>query len=277
MKLARIIERVTLTPWVITPAGYQSIIAVLESKLAGAKLDTGSLKDFDNPGLDYVVDRNGIAQIMLSGIFAQRISMMEKVCGGADYLDIEGVTNAAIEDGARGLLYHFDSPGGTSAGCPEAANVIAGVDIPKVAFTDSVMCSGAYWLASSCDYLVATESAAVGSIGCIVPWVDQSKRFEAAGLSFEPIVSEDSELKDAFYGPSLTKEQRAHFQESVNQIGAAFKSHVSQFRNLNYGDLQAGAYSGAKAKSSHLVDKVGNYADAYGKLLRLVDKANSTK
>lgn len=277
MKLARIVQRVSSTPWLITPAGFAAVRQVLDSKLAGAKFEGGSIKEFDGDGAPYVIDRNGIAQIMVSGVLGQRLSMVEKICGGADYLDIESATNEAIDEGARGILYQFDSPGGMSTGCPETAALIAGVELPKVGFSDSMMCSAAYFLGSGCDYLVSTESAEVGSIGVIIPWVDQSRAWEMAGLKSDPIVSDGDTLKSSFYGPTLTTEQRAHFQQAVDDLGAMFRGHVSTFRTLDYDTLKAGAYNGARALDLNLVDKVGNYADAYAKLLRLVDKNENSK
>jgi ClpP class serine protease len=278
MKLARIVQRVTSTPWLITPAGFAAVKQVLDSKLAGANLAGGSIKEYgDDEDADYLIDRNGIAQIMVSGVLGQRLSWLEKTCGGADYLDIESATNEAIEEGARGILYQFDSPGGMSTGCPETAAVIAGVEIPKVGFSDSMMCSAAYYLGSGCDYLVATESAEVGSIGVIIPWVDSTRAWEMAGLKADPIVSDGDTLKSSFYGPTLTSEQRAHFQQAVDDLGAMFRGHVSEYRNLDFDTLKAGAYGGARALDLNLVDKLGGYADAYAKLLRLVDKAQNSK
>jgi ClpP class serine protease len=128
------------------------------------------------------------------------------------------------------------------------------------------MCSAAYFMASSSDLIVATPTAQVGSIGCIIPWVDESQAWAAAGIKSDPIVSQGSDLKSAFGGPSLTPEQRQHAQDRVDQMMAGFTSHDSAFRSLDYAKLNGGAYFGQSALDSNLVDQIGSYADAYNAL-----------
>jgi ClpP class serine protease len=271
MRFARIIERVTTQPWMATPGAYKAIVRVLESKLNGERLDFDPDADGDDDNPDYPVapmlDQNGIASVMISGIMANRIGMLEKMCGGCDYQDLQSLVSQCEEAGAKGFLFQYDSPGGQASGCPEMASFLADIDVPKIAYTDSLMCSAAYFMGSSCDQIFASPTAEVGSIGCIIPWVDESQLWAAAGIKSDPIVSQDSSLKSAFYGPSLTPEQRQHAQDGVDAMMSMFTSHVSMFRDLDYTALQGGAYFGAQALQLGLVDQVGTYADAYNELL----------
>jgi capsid assembly protease len=269
MKLTRIIERVTARPWLITSGGYDAIEKLITSKLSG------SIPDFTpatahEAGFGYVVDRSGIACTPVFGTLANRIGMIEKICGGCDYQDLENAINGALDDGAKGFMFHFDSPGGECNGCGEIASVIAGLDVPKVAFTDSMCCSAAYYMASGCDYIVATPSASVGSIGCIIPWVDKSQAWASLGLKFDPITGEEDTLKSTGHGPSLTNEQRQYLQDSVDAAISDFRNHVSSFRDVDFDALKGGAYEGQKAIDFNLVDKIGTYADAYELLISMV-------
>jgi ClpP class serine protease len=148
-KLLRTIEKVTLKPWVITPAGYAAVKQLIDSKLAGAQVDV-SRQDFQGAETGYTIDRKSIAQITVSGTLGQRLTWLEKFCGGCDYLDIAATVQEAIDDGADGILFVFDSPGGMAIGCDECAQVIADLPVPTVGFTDSLMCSGAYYLVLLC-------------------------------------------------------------------------------------------------------------------------------
>src|SRR5262252_110446 len=186
-KFARTLEKIWLHPWLITPSGYEAVLRLIDSKLAQENLSvvTQMPPNREEPILES--DRyDKIAQITVSGILGQRLSLLENLCGGCDYLDIASAIDDALAAGAEGILFIIDSPGGMATGCPECAARIAELDIPTVAFTDSIMASGAYYLASGCDYLMASQSADVGSIGVIIPWVDKSKLWDKAGLSFEP-------------------------------------------------------------------------------------------
>jgi len=276
MKLARTLEKVTMHPWLITPGGYAAVMRLIDSKLARENLSVvaeippakETKKTPDSPF-------EHIAQITISGILGQRLSWLENLCGGCDYLDISSAIDDALSADAQGILFIFDSPGGMATGCPECAAKIAAIDLPKVAFTDSLMCSGAYYLAAGCDYLVAAPSADVGSIGVIIPWVDQQKLWDKAGLKFEPIYSEGDDLKPTMYGPSLTDEQRAYLQQNVNDIAEAFQSHVGNYRQLDFSQLKAGAYSGQRALGLNLIDRIGLLQDAYDELSKRISKTQA--
>lgn len=274
MKLARTLEKVFNSPWVITPGGFRAVKTLLESKLAGAQVDVTSEK-INGTETELVIDRKNIAAITISGTLGQRLSWLEVVCGGCDYLDIQRAVYEATEEGADGFLFTFDSPGGMAIGCQECADVIAAIKVPKVAFCDSLMCSGAYWLCSSCNWIVATPSAYAGSIGVIIPWIDQSKLWDEIGLKYDPISSPGDTLKSTMGGPELTDEQRAYLQEDVNQTAATFRGFVSHYRDLDFAELRAGAYSGEKALEFNLIDQIGTYADAYNQLLSRIQKAAS--
>ena len=272
MKLLRTIEKVLHNPWVITPAGFAAVKQLIDSKLAGGQVDV-SQEDFKGTNTEFAIDRKSISSVTISGTLGQRLSWLEVVCGGCDYLDITNAVNESLADGADGFLFTFDSPGGMAIGCGECAEVIASIQVPKVAFTDSLMCSGAYWLAAGCDWIVGSPSADVGSIGVIIPWIDQSKLWDELGLKFEPITSKGDSLKSTMYGPELTDEQKAYLQEDVDQTSAAFRGHVSKNRDLDFTALRAGAYSGARALELNLIDQIGSQADAYNELLKRVQKA----
>jgi len=275
MKLARTLEKVWMHPWLITPGGYASVMRLIESKLNGEQTsviaEIPESKKSESPNALV----NGIVQITISGILGQRLSFLERICGGCDYMDIAEAIDEAFNSEAQGLLFIFDSPGGMAIGCPECAARIASIDIPTVAFSDSLMTSGAYYLASGCDYIMATPSANVGSIGVIIPWIDKEKMFDKAGLKFDPIYSKGDDLKTTMYGPSLTDEQRDYLQESVDQVAKDFQDHVSTYRSLDFSQLKAGAYAGQKALSLNLIDRIGSLQDAQNELSRRIQKTQT--
>src|SRR4051812_37579568 len=121
MKLSRIIEKVVLTPWMITPGGYAAVKQLIDAKLNGASLDMGD-SDMEGTDMNYGVDANGVAAVEIFGTLGKRLSFLEKICGGTDYDDVETAINECLDMGAKGFLFHFDSPGGMCTGCPELAD-----------------------------------------------------------------------------------------------------------------------------------------------------------
>jgi len=275
-RFSRIIERVQYEPWLITPAGHAAIRQLLESKLAGDVPPSFWQQQQGSEGAPpaaggRTIDRAGLAHLPVSGVLGNRLSWLEKICGGADYQDIGTALEAAVDDGARGILLHLDSPGGMANGAGETAELIASAGVPVIAYTDTIMCSAAYYLAASAQRILAAPSAAVGSIGVMLPWVDQGRLWAQEGLEFAPILSQDSELKSAGAGPSLSPAQRRHLQAQADALYADFTGFVSRYRQIDFAGLAGGAYFGQAARAANLVDGLGTYGDAYQALLGLVD------
>jgi protease-4 len=163
-------------------------------------------------------------------------------------------------------MFDIDSPGGTVSGNAELVDMVQSIPVPTMAFTDSRMCSAAYNIAASCKYIVATKSAMVGSIGCIIPWVDKSQMWSDAGMKFDPITNKDADLKSAMHGPSLTDAQREYLQSFVEEAFSQFKGNVLRNRYVHSGAMRGQAFMGTQAVKNNLIDAVGDKDEAYSKL-----------
>lgn len=311
MKFAHIIEKVFHTPWIITAGGYKAIRTLVESKLASnvesvpyhtwaenplaltrvktdpvpqitnssyVKVDPVALDlpNLQGTDIEWKVDSNGIAQIPIRGVLGQRLSSIEKICGGTDYMDIQQATKQALDRGARGMLFNIDSSGGMVRGCSDLAQHIKGLPVPTMAYTDTRCNSAAYWLASACNQVMASNSSDVGSIGVILPWVDMTKVWEVGGLKYDPFVNEGADLKGAGAGPSLTDTQKKHLQEAVDHVGKNFQQFISTSRKVDPSVFRAGTYFGDQAQEVGLIDGVGSYDDAYNALLTRVKNGDRT-
>src|SRR5262245_3475358 len=118
MKFARTLERITLHPWLITPGGYEAVVRLINSRLnRESSLEVLTEKPADErPGKMPKLDDPQMAEITISGILGQRLSMLEQICGGCDYLNIVEAIDEAVAEGAQGILFVFDSPGGMAVG-----------------------------------------------------------------------------------------------------------------------------------------------------------------
>lgn len=255
--------------WMIRPDMVQSF-ALSALEIGERKSDSGEddyLSNFYTKRQSSFIDGDGIAHIEVRGALLNKApSIYEKWGLATTYSTIIAETESATSQGAKGILYTFDSPGGTVAGVVEGGSAIINAGVPTVAFCDGLACSAAYWLPSGCNAIVATPSAIVGNIGAIISWADCSAFWEGMGIEFKALVSEGADLKSTFHlEPNET--QAEFLQDSINEAGSAFREHVAKGRAAAGADLnpeiwRAGWYSGKKAGDLGLINAMGSKADA---------------
>jgi ClpP class serine protease len=74
-------------------------------------------------------------------------------------------------------------------------------------------------------------------------------------------------------GTSLTPEQRAHLQERVDTIGAAFRGYVqAQRKKISASSLDGRDFMGSKAVTLGFADYVGTMEQAIQDVRTLADK-----
>ena len=266
MKFRHLLEIVHCQPWLITPAAHETIRNLLDQKLAGVDL---AFEPTEQPAMTV---QDGVAVIPVKGVIGKGLSAIEKSCGACGVEDIAANIAAAENDPTVGaVLFDIDSPGGSVPGVPELAETIRTMGKKSVAFTEGQMDSAAYWLASGTDCIYSTPSAEVGSIGVYMPWVDQTKRYEAAGVKVDVIKNTGGTYKGMGYpGTALTDEQRAHLQERVDGIFSMFTDAVLAKKPKVAADSMRGqTFMGKAAKKAGLVDALGSYADAFNEAKKL--------
>lgn len=221
------------------------------------------------------IDGDGIAHIEIRGALMNKApKFYEKLGLATRYNTIIEETDVAVKQGAKGVVYHVDSPGGAVAGVQEAGQAIMDAGVPTIAHCHGLACSAAYWLSSGCGAIVATPSASVGNIGAILSWADCDKFWEDMGVTFKALVSEGADLKSTFH-LEPNKDQVAFLQESIDEAGAAFRAHVAAGREKSGAQLseeiwRAGWYSGEKAESLGLVQFLGSAQDAVDHLKSII-------
>jgi signal peptide peptidase SppA len=265
MRYQHILQAVYAEPWLIKPQAHAVIRDFLSRRLA----EDGPPKrpdgvDFcgDAVEVDQMENMDGVAVIPIGGIIARNIGAFERGMGVVDTLTIaKDVEWANKSKDIRGLVLDIDSPGGIVTGTPELADLIASVDKPVFAYSGSMMCSAAYWIASGADRIFSTKSADIGSIGVYMAMLDESERYKEEGVEVEMFRS--GTFKGAGYpGTSLTDAQREQMQHEVDAIAAEFKGFVTQFRQVDDSTMQGQSFMGSHAVSVGLVDElVGDIAD----------------
>ncbi len=266
----------TQEPWAIAPEAMDGIIG-LAMDMAAGKLFT--LPQSEAPqSIMSIAD--GVATINITGPLLPTTDEFDRVMLGATSLDEvrSTVESAAADPSVTSIVLNIDSPGGTVRGTPEAADAIyeASKVKPVRAHTSGTMASAAYWLGSQATSVSMTRSASVGSIGVMVPHIDQSKRAEMLGVKVELFTT--GKFKAAgFPGTSLTESQRELIQERIDQVFGEFKSAVTrQGRKIPAEAMQGQTFYGPQASELGLATVVRSASQA-GKAgsspLRAVDTA----
>ena len=171
--------------------------------------------------------RDGVAVIRVTGPLFRYANLFTRICGATSYELFAQDFNKALKDPTvQAILLDVDSPGGEVNGCSEVADMIykARGTKPIIAYASGYCCSGAYWIASACDKIYATDTAVIGSIGVVSIFEkdDENKTIE--------IVSSQSPNKR----PNLeTEEGKAKIQEHVDALAEVFINKVANNRNIS--------------------------------------------
>lgn len=217
-----------------------------------------------------LVDR--CAVIPVHGVIAQGLAVIEDSSGVVDSYNVAKMIRLAVESpDVDGILYDFDSPGGSVTGTPELAARISAASAlkPSLAYTDSLMASAAYWLASQCEGIYASQSAAVGSIGVYMAWLDQSRAMEMAGMKTELFKAGKFKAL-GLPGTTLTDEARAMLQASVDKIYGWFTAAVRERRDVSDEAMQGQVFYADDAAKANLIDAVGSREEALTELKDMI-------
>ena len=191
--------------------------------------------------------RDGIAVIRVSGPLFRYANLFTKICGATSYELLAQDFNKALQDiNIKGILLDVDSPGGEVNGCSEIADMIfnARGKKPIIAYASGYCCSGAYWIASACDKILASDTAILGSIGVVSIFEkdDENKTIE--------IVSSQSPNKR----PNInTDEGRAKIQARIDELAEVFIDKVARNRNISATDVMENFGAGDVFVGQHAV------------------------
>lgn len=265
MKYQRLAASLYGQPHLVTAAAFEQVHAAFQRILAGLPMPAGFEMPDDEEDDLYEIQPNGVAVVKIKGVLSREISALEKACGGYDLEDVaEACAKIEADPNARAVVFEIDSPGGSVTGTEEAAAAIAGMSKPTIAHTSGMAASAAFWIFSQANARYVSESASIGSVGVYCAFLDESRRFEMAGLKADIIKSTGSTLKaGGIPGTSLSDEQRAHMQSSVDYLLGRFISSVRAFLpSVKDEALTGGCYYGAQAVGMGLADSVASLADA---------------
>ncbi len=203
--------------------------------------------------------RQGIACIPLEGTIVA--ASPREITPESVYAQIE----KAAKNKVKGVIFEIDSPGGEVVPSQQIATCIKHIEVPTVALITGCAASGGYWLASSCDYVIAHELSIVGSIGVILAHYDISDLLNKLGIKYDGVQA--GKYKD-IGSPhrSFSEEERTFLEQELKEAHELFMRTIAENRKLPLEQVRTLAngliYHGTKAKQLGLVDAIGTEADA---------------
>lgn len=236
----------------------------MSAETVQAKIDAAAARRAGplDPAPVQVVD--GSAIVNVNGILSPAPTFWGQLFGDEITHDQvrSGLQAAADDRRAERIVMAIDSPGGLAAGLSRFTQDVAAVDRikPLYAYSEGMMTSAAYWLATSARMITAAPEALIGSIGAKLTIYDVVKAFDAAGIKVDVFTS-GAPLKAAGEpGTSLSTEQREAIQRLVDDTGAIFRDAVQRRRSFSDGKMRdigrGGVYVAPRALREALIDRV---------------------
>ena len=188
--------------------------------------------------------------------------------GGVDAEDTLKVIKRFLDDGdMKAVVVRVDSPGGAVAPSQEIYD-----ELKKLAEKKTVVCSmgnlaasGGFYIAMACPHILAEPGTLTGSIGVISMFPNVKGLAQRFDVKLETIKS--GKLKDAG-SPfrDMTPEERAYWQDLIDQVYRQFLSAVAESRELPEDEVRKFAdgrvITGEQAQQLGLIDELGNFNDA---------------
>lgn len=193
----RLIDVVS-APWAITPDMFSEVQSIYTRHCRGEKLDLATIEarigmpiKSNRPKVE--VTPEGVAIIPIEGTISKRMNLMSMISGGmSSQIVSDQFAQALADPSISAIILAVDSPGGTVDGTQELSDQIyaARGKKPILAYTDGIMASAAYWIASAADAIyISGDTTMVGSIGIIGTHIDQSTAEAIQGIRVTEITA----------------------------------------------------------------------------------------
>lgn len=253
-------NKATSEPWAITQPALETILEIAERENEKPEAVAARLgRELQNTHT--VIERDGVAVIPVTGPLFRYANLFTAISGATSYeILAQDFTVALDNPDINAIILNIDSPGGEVNGCAELANMIfsARGKKPIIAYASGDAASGAYWIASSTDQVVASETSGLGSIGVVAVYRG-AKPDKNAPTTIE-IVSSQSPFKRL--NPE-TDEGRAKLQTRIDAMAEVFVTTLARNRGIEAaqvleqfggGDILIGAH----AVNAGLADRIGS-------------------
>ncbi len=221
------------------------------------------------------------------------ISLEGPIAGAGSQIDGEGsmyevarrLKKAAEDESVDAVLFQVASPGGGLNASDIIHNEVLNIKEagkPVVVWISGLAASGGLYVSAPADWIVASPTSLVGSIGVIMQRMQVSELMDKIGIKVEPIKS--GKMKD-LGSPfrDLTPEEKQYFQNLIDTFHEKFVTIVSEGRGIEIEKVREIAngkiYTVDQSKEYGLIDDIGYIEAALEKAQELagLESANVIK
>lgn len=278
MKYERILAAINDKPWVITEEGMSAILAIVEMRIDGRRLSEEELNARVAANRRQRTKGAGNILVMpLHGPIAHRMNLLNDV-SGVTSIEVFGdeFEDAMKDDNVAAVVLDIDSPGGEVSGIPELFDRMMSLRGRKnvVAVSNTQMSSGALWIGSAADTIIASPSAIQGSLGVRVQHIDRSKKIENDGLVITHITSAKApgklEMRD---DAPLSDPDRERLQAVADDLHDDFERAVAKGRKMPVADVRSNFGKGRQitareALNAGMVDGIAPLREVVSRLAK---------
>ena len=172
---------------------------------------------------------------------------------------------ADADSSVDAIILDIYSGGGQVVASREIMREVRKTKKPVVAWIGEVGASGAYYIASAADSIVADDNSLTGSIGVVMTIPHYYGLMEKVGVNVTVVKTGDSKDIGSPYRP-MTEEENMMFLNMTETVYGSFISDVAVNRDLNEDYLRSISggriYLGVEAKEKGLVDVLGGFDSA---------------
>lgn len=264
--LIRCMTALACEPWLITPVMHKTLCDIVTAHVNTPQNQHALAQSMpQNPSpRQFSVMGDNVAVIPVDGVIGRKFSS-SLYSSGVTSVDVLArlVDLAASDNEINAIVMVYDSPGGAVQGVAECAMAVKRANgiKPVFAYADGQMCSAAYWIASQSSAIYAWNESSIGSIGAYSAFLDQTRAFEMAGLKPEIFKSGDHKGM-GMPGTSLTEDQKAMIQKTVDEIGVRFRQAVTDGRGraIDAVVMQGQSFSADECMANGLIDSISDFA-----------------
>ncbi|MCK5606422.1 signal peptide peptidase SppA [Candidatus Pacearchaeota archaeon] len=261
--------------WAISEAKYNEIRTFLDLRASG-QITEESIKAIIGPSGNIadekyeVIDRTAIIPVV--GVLAKKANMITDFSGGTSMELIRKDFEAALEDPAvDSIIMKIESPGGTVDGSFETADLVfkSRGKKPIIAYIDGQMASAAALIGTAADFIIASSTSVIGSVGVYREHTDRSEALKQQGIKKTNISAGKYKTIYSSNNP-LSEEGRAVMQAPVDTYYTMLVEAVAKQRNASVDMVldkmaEGREFIGQEAVDVELIDQIGSFDDALEK------------
>ncbi len=183
--------------------------------------------------------------------------------GGATFSEdvVKFLKKIELNKKVKAIIFEIDSPGGTPYASKEIADEIKKLKIATIALIREYGTSGAYWIASSCNKIIADALSSIGGIGTRAERLDFSELAKKIGVKVDTFFKGEYKGMGSPYS-SPSEKEKSFIEEQVTAFNEYFIEEIKNNRNIADDKILANItsgrpYLGKEALQLGLIDYLG--------------------